>query len=199
MMRFVIGSAYDGIGPCPQWITRWLSDNPELRRQLEIEWKIARELKSGSGHWMQSMAGQFAPPQFEDLTQAESHDRTSPYQWLNIGLSTALVIVVSFFLFKEVANDGGVTLSVADPLQPSQVTKAKVKASSIVAPAGIFGFPSRSIAMVNNISTSLGQNYLMEAESQFNQASRSIAEMPMRLFPEEIVNSTRRILNSSVN
>lgn len=193
---------YDGIGPTPKWIESLIEGDDELSSILNSHKEIANRLKDSSEHWAKTKipapikaedyVARSANTSWSDLKEAGSNHRTA---W---GLGFAVLVIISLLSWNaahDSANKVPVTIS-----HSTQNPSIEVSISAIVVPrVGLLGISHSGIAAVDTLSNSIKDSYLRKAEIKFQETTKSFAEIPLNVLPEELVSSTLNLMNSSIN
>lgn len=193
---------YDGIGQTPKWIESLIEGDDELSSILNSHKEIANRLKDTSEHWAKTKIP--APIKAEDYVARSANTswsdlkETGSNHWTAWGLGFAVLVIISLLSWNaahDSANKVPVTIS-----HSTQNPSIEVSISAIVVPrVGLLGISHSGIAAVDTLSNSIKDSYLRKAEIKFQETTKSFAEIPLNVLPEELVSSTLNLMNSSIN
>lgn len=190
---------YDGIGPKPKWIERITKNDQELAQIIDSHSDIAKCLTQTSKRWAESNKPEPSPlihitNQSTDALHGSFNKSQSFPAW---GLAFCSLALLSIFVWHNAYYSSKDLLTVTTP--DSQNSSIQIKVSSIVPPIGILGISKNGFAAVDTLSNSIKDSYLQQAEMQFEQTTKSVSEIPLKLFPEELVSSTMNLMRSGIN
>lgn len=201
LKAFIISLSYDGRGTAPGWIEQWLKNDRKLRDLHESQIRVTKNLMTTSEDWMRTTFPKPERPFVPEMSQETRRDHYSSYNtysWINLAFATLMVGTVGFLLYSELTKKPSINISENSNSEAIRAEKPMISNPTMVSPAGFFGVPHKGYAVVSTLSSSVSNTYREEAQNTLKVTKKSIIDIPLKLFPEELVASTQNLMNSSV-
>lgn len=204
----------DDLAPHPAWVRFFSRINPQFRNRIEKSRSTGADLKYSAHKWVTENFP--SPPEVDAsiiastplANPAANHSGSRHWSFpvtLGVSLAAAAAFAVALIVSDPSQSDSAQTPTAANQATPGTMADAgnsntrpganrglALPARAVV-PASVFGLPARGIG---DVSLALTSSYQSELEQTFSNTGQTIIEMPGRLIPAELRNSTKRLFLS---